>query len=126
MLPSLRSSKTEGQANFVNPGLLLFNVGFDAELTPKLRLIANVNYLRFHHTETLQRLLFQGDDRQGDRARLSASASSTGRRSTTTSSITGGVSVFMPAAGFKQILTDKAAVYAVRGRDADLLTARLS
>jgi hypothetical protein len=59
LLPSLRSSKTEGQANFVNPGLFLYNVGFDADLTPKLKGIFNVNYLRFHHTEPLELLLFQ-------------------------------------------------------------------
>ena len=30
--PSLRSSKLEGQANFVNPGVLFWTVGVDAEL----------------------------------------------------------------------------------------------
>ncbi len=37
LLPSLRANKFEGQANFVNPGLLLFGAGLDLELTPKLR-----------------------------------------------------------------------------------------
>jgi hypothetical protein len=59
LLPTLRSSKLEGQANFVNPGLFLYNFGVDAELTPKLRGVVNLNYLRFHHTETLEELLFQ-------------------------------------------------------------------
>src|SRR5207247_2005356 len=57
LVPSLRSSKIEGQPNFVNPGLFLFNVGADVELTPKLKAILNVNYLRFHHTAVLERLL---------------------------------------------------------------------
>ncbi len=59
LIPSLRSSKTEGQANFVNPGILLFNLGYEAEVTPKVRLILNGNYLRFHQTSTLEAVLFQ-------------------------------------------------------------------
>jgi hypothetical protein len=59
LLPSLRSNKFEGQGNFVNPGLLLAGVAMDAELTPKLKAIANVNYLRFHKTGALGLLLFQ-------------------------------------------------------------------
>jgi hypothetical protein len=34
LLPDLRSSKLEGQSNFVNPGLFLVNGGIDFELTP--------------------------------------------------------------------------------------------
>jgi hypothetical protein len=59
LVPSLRSSKIEGQPNFINPGLFLFNVGADIELTPKVKAIVNVNYLRFHHTQILERLLSQ-------------------------------------------------------------------
>lgn len=54
LVPNLRSSKIEGQANFVNPGLLLFNVGYDAELTPKLKAVLNANYLRFASTASLE------------------------------------------------------------------------
>jgi hypothetical protein len=54
LLPTLRSSKLEGQANFVNPGLLLANIGYDADITPKLKAIFNVNYLRFVNTAVLQ------------------------------------------------------------------------
>jgi hypothetical protein len=59
LLPSLRSNKFEGQANFVNPGLILVNAGVDLEVTPKLKAIANASYLRFHKTGVLQSLLFQ-------------------------------------------------------------------
>jgi len=59
LLPSLRSAKTEGQPNFVNPGLLLFNLAFDAEVTPKLKLVLNGNYLRFVNTMSLQQFLNQ-------------------------------------------------------------------
>lgn len=59
LLPSLRSSKIEGQPSFINPGLFLLNAGADVELTPKLRASLNVNFLRFHHTQPLELLLFQ-------------------------------------------------------------------
>ncbi|MGH7803754.1 MAG: hypothetical protein ACREQJ_05355 [Candidatus Binatia bacterium] len=61
LLPSLRSSKFEGQPNFVNPGIIVSNVGFDFELTPKLRAVVNVNYLRFAETDTLELVLEQAD-----------------------------------------------------------------
>ncbi|HKV38957.1 MAG TPA: cytochrome c3 family protein [Blastocatellia bacterium] len=59
LLPSLRSSKNEGQANFINPGIFIYNAGADAEVTQKLKAVFNINYLRFHHTEPLELLLFQ-------------------------------------------------------------------
>ena len=59
LLANLRSSKIEGQPNFVNPGVFLFGVGGDFEILPTLKAILNVNYLRFHHTETLEFLQFR-------------------------------------------------------------------
>lgn len=59
LLPSLRSSKIEGQANFVNPGLFLYSVGADFDLTQKLRLITNINFIRFAKTESLELAVFQ-------------------------------------------------------------------
>lgn len=59
ILPSLRSSKTEGQANFVNPGIMIYNAGVDVEVTQRLKAIFNVNYLRFHRPESLEYILFQ-------------------------------------------------------------------
>src|SRR5205085_3775237 len=59
LVPSLRSSKSEGQANFVNPGLLLFNTGITGKLTPKLVVEFNVNYVRFEDTAPLKLVLFQ-------------------------------------------------------------------
>jgi len=53
VLPSLRSSKDQGQSNFVNPGLLLLGVGADADLMPQLRVIGNLSYLRFQDTTVL-------------------------------------------------------------------------
>jgi hypothetical protein len=59
VLPSLRSSKTQGQANFVNPGIFIYNAGVDVELTQRIKAVVNVNYLRFHRTEPLEYVLFQ-------------------------------------------------------------------
>jgi hypothetical protein len=59
LLPDLTSGKDEGQPNFVNPGLLLLSAGLDAELTPKIKAVATVNYLRFARTEPLELVLFQ-------------------------------------------------------------------
>ncbi len=59
LLPDLRSDKDEGQANFVNPGLLLVGAGIDAALTPKLKASINVNVLWFAATQPLILLLQQ-------------------------------------------------------------------
>jgi hypothetical protein len=59
ILPSLRSSKIQGQANFVNPGIYIYNAGVDVELTQRIKTVFNVNYLRFHRTEPLEYVLFQ-------------------------------------------------------------------
>lgn len=59
LLPSLRSSKTEGQANFVNPGIQILNAGVDAEITQTVKAVFNANYLRFDRTEPLEYILFQ-------------------------------------------------------------------
>ena len=64
VVPDLRSSKTQGQANFINPGLLMFNVGASAEITQELRAIFNTNYIRFHETEALELLLKQPNIRR--------------------------------------------------------------
>jgi len=59
ILPSLRSSKTQGQANFVNPGIFIYNAGLDVEVTQRIKAVFNANYLRFHRTEPLEYVLFQ-------------------------------------------------------------------
>jgi hypothetical protein len=57
--PDLRSSKLEGQSNFVNPGLFLLNAGVDFDVTPKLRLINNINFLWFDTVEPLRVFTYQ-------------------------------------------------------------------
>lgn len=53
ILPSLRSSKEQGQSNFVNPGLRLIGVGADVDVTPQLRLTTNLSKLDFMDTTVL-------------------------------------------------------------------------
>jgi hypothetical protein len=57
LVPNLRTSKTEGQANFVNPGVYIFGLGAEFELTPKLRSFLNANYLLFAETDTIKTAL---------------------------------------------------------------------
>jgi hypothetical protein len=60
LIPSLRSSKEEGQSNFVNPGLRMVGVGADFDILPELRLIMNASYLDFDKTSSLRALRTQG------------------------------------------------------------------
>jgi hypothetical protein len=102
LLVSLRSNKEEGQANFVNPGVYIFNLGADFNVTPKLKAFVNANYLQFDRTEPLQILLFQ------NRIRHSI-GTDTGLglqyRPPLTENIviTAGVSDLVPGAGFQDI-----------------------
>jgi hypothetical protein len=61
LLPSLRTSKFEGQSNFVNPGLWLAGGGLSGKITPKLFFDLNVNCLWFAETESLELLQQQRD-----------------------------------------------------------------
>jgi hypothetical protein len=61
LLADLRSSKIQGQSNFVNPGLELLNFGVDLDLTPKLKMINNVNFLWFDETRVLEQFTFDGN-----------------------------------------------------------------
>ncbi|MBL8193461.1 MAG: hypothetical protein JNM06_06735 [Blastocatellia bacterium] len=59
LIPDLRSSKIQGQANHVNPGLYLYNIGADFDITQKLRVISNVNFLSFAAPQALEQALGQ-------------------------------------------------------------------
>lgn len=60
ILNSLRSSKEQGQSNFINPGTALAGIGGDFDLTPNFRLTANANHLWFANTRVLQDLRNEG------------------------------------------------------------------
>jgi hypothetical protein len=57
LVPNLRTSKSEGQANFVNPGVFIYGLGADIDTTPKLKTFLNVNYIRFAETDSLKTAL---------------------------------------------------------------------
>ena len=103
LVPDLRSSKFQGQANFVNPGLLLPTLGADFDLTPKLKMFNNVNFLWFDSTNVLEQFLFQGQHRPLHRHRPEHRASSTGRCSRRTPRSSIGASVLIPGQGFRDI-----------------------
>jgi hypothetical protein len=61
LVPDLRSSKLQGQSNFVNPGLILPTLGVDLDLTPRLKMFNNANVVIFDTTNVLEHFLFQGN-----------------------------------------------------------------
>jgi len=106
LLPTLRANKEEGQANFVNPGLYLFNLGADFNVTPKLRAFVNGNYLRFDRTEPIELLLFQRGIRHSIGTDLGTGLEYRPPLSENIVLI-GGVSSLVPGRGFEQIYSGK-------------------
>jgi len=106
LIPSLRSTKEEGQANFVNPGIFLANAGADFDITPKLKGFANFNYLRFERTEALEYLLFESPIRHSIGEDFGVGVT---YRPPLSENIvlTGGASALQPGAGFKDIYTSR-------------------
>ncbi|MEP7353012.1 MAG: carboxypeptidase-like regulatory domain-containing protein [Acidobacteriota bacterium] len=102
LLADLRSSKLQGQANFVNPGLMLYNAGADFELTPRLRTVLNFSTVQFQHTEPLQLLLFQPGLKRGVGADSGVGVI---YRPAVSENIvvTGGFNLFRPFGGFRGI-----------------------
>ena len=105
---------------------MLYNAGLDAELTPKLRTTFNVSLLRFQTTEVPQAGALPGRGARSQSGSITAWARSIVRGSTTMSIITGGVSVFTPGSGFKQMLESRTAVFSVRRLDADVLNVSMA
>jgi len=110
-LPDLRSNKDEGKSNFVNPGIMLVNVGADVELTPKMRGFVNVNAMRFHHTEPLEYLLFQSKIKSSIGLDYGIGVSYRPPLSENIV-ITSGITALTPGTGLRQIYTSKTLVSA--------------
>ncbi len=106
LLPDMRTSKADGQANFVNPGLFLYNAGVDADLTPRLKLFSNLNLIRFADTEPLELLLGLKNIQAGAGADSGIGATYRPKISGNIS-LTGGFNAFFPFAGFKEIYTGR-------------------
>jgi hypothetical protein len=108
LIPNLRSSKTEGQSNFVNPGIFIYNIGVDAELTQTVKTVFNLNYLRFHRTEPLEYVLFQPGVRKEIGYDLSLGVVYRPFLINNVT-ITFGGNLFKPGRGFRDVYTDTAA-----------------
>ncbi|MBV9088007.1 MAG: hypothetical protein JOY79_11015, partial [Acidobacteriaceae bacterium] len=111
LLPSLRSGKTEGQANFVNPGIFIVHGGTDLDLTPKLRGFVNVSYLTFGSAEPIKLLLFQPNIHRS--IGTDASLGVIYRPPLTENiTLTGGISTLLTGQGFQDIYNKKALISA--------------
>jgi hypothetical protein len=108
--PSLRSSKLEGQANFVNPGLWMATAGVDAEVTAELRASLNVSYLRFAETGVLEPFLNQNDV-DGEIGWEFVLSGQWRPKLTNNIQIAGGLSVLLPGAGFADLYESRDLVY---------------
>ena len=106
LLASLRSNKEEGQANFVNPGLWLFNAGADFDVTTKWRAFLNANYLRFDRTEPLEIVLFQRPIRHSIGTDLGVGFEYRPPLSENIV-IRGGIATLLPGTGFEDIFTGR-------------------
>jgi hypothetical protein len=81
---------------------MLFNIGADFNLTPKLRIFVNTNYLRFVRTEPLELLLFQRPIDHGIGTDFGVGAEYRPPLSENIV-IRGGASALVPGQGLKQI-----------------------
>jgi hypothetical protein len=109
LLPSLRSSKDEGQSNFVNPGVRVYNAGIDADFTTKFRGFVNANYLQFDRTESLSYLLFQSPVHRGIGTDLGIGISYRPRL-TENMVLAAGVSSLVPDLGLRNIYDSRVLV----------------
>jgi hypothetical protein len=106
LLPSLRSSKTQGQANFVNPGIVIANLGYDVELTQRVKAVFNFSHLRFHRTEPLEYILFQNRIRHDIGQDLSVGVAYRPRLINNVT-LNFGAAMLKPGRGFRDIYTDR-------------------
>ena len=104
LMANLRSSKTQGQSNFVNPGLSLVNAGMDMDVTPKLKLVANANFLWFDNTKSLEVFTFQDKIDSQIGTDLSLGIEYRPYLNDNVQLISG-LSSFIPARGFKDLYT---------------------
>lgn len=103
---NLRSSRIQGQSNFVNPGMWLLNMGADFDVTPRLRLVNNANYMWFDKTASLETYTFQGDIARDIGLDLSTGFEFRPRLNNN-AIILGGIAGLVPGGGFRQLYNKK-------------------
>jgi hypothetical protein len=103
---NLRSSRIQGQSNFVNPGLWLINGGMDFDVTPRLRSINNANVLFFDKTSSLETFTFQGHIDRFIGVDLSSGVEYRPRLNNN-AIFMGGLATLIPGSGFKQLYNRK-------------------
>ncbi len=102
LVPSLRTSKTQGQSNFVNPGVMIVGVGTDVDVTPKLKAFGNLNYIKFAETAPIKYAL--QTNRQRSDLGVDASVGIKYRPFLTENVIiSAGVGVLLPGGGYRDI-----------------------
>lgn len=102
LIPNLRSSKFEGQSNFVNPGVLILGLGTDIDLIPEVTLFLNANYIRFGDTTPIRQVLFT--NKVSEELGYDFSIGCVSRPLLTDNIIfTAGLGLFLPGAGYRDI-----------------------
>ena len=102
LLLALLLSSPASLAQAGTAGLFLVNAGMDAELTPKLKAIGNVNFLWFDTTEVLETFVFQSGIRTSIGIDMSLGLEFRPLLNDNLQ-IIGGVSGFIPGGGFKDL-----------------------
>lgn len=111
-LPDLRTSKTQGQMNFVNPGLFMYNAGLDADILPELKASLNATFLRFQHTESLESFTQQRDI--GSEIGLDTSLGLIWRPFLTNNVVlSSGLAGFLPGNGYGDLFEDRDFLYSL-------------
>jgi hypothetical protein len=105
-LVNLRSSRIQGQSNFVNPGLWLINSGVDFDVTPRLRSVNNVNVLFFDKTNSLETFIYQRVTNRFIGVDLSTGAEYRPRLNNQAIMLTG-LSCLIPGGGFRQLYNNQ-------------------
>jgi hypothetical protein len=105
LVPDLRNSKIQSQANFVNPGITIPGIGMDMDLTPKLRAVCNSQLIWFNQTSSLKQFLFDGAIQRFIGADLSCGVEYRPLLNENVSFV-GGVSMLIPGDGFQSIFAN--------------------
>ena len=102
LVPDFRTSKAEGQSNFVNPGAFIVGYGLDADVLPKLKAFMNVNYIWTIDTAVTRQVLFT--NHASNDIGLDCSLGLQWRPLLTDNVIvSAGVGFLVPAEGYKEI-----------------------